>query len=81
MIMLTTTLLRANFSIIFSHHSALTGKKKETRTHKKQILTRGSWGPSPPIPPSLTSEAWHPTFAKEQLQVQNKVGLVLVPPL
>lgn len=43
MIMLTTTLLRANFSIIFSHHSALIGKKeKETRrtkknTHKRQL--------------------------------------------
>lgn len=79
--MLTTTLLRANFSIIFSHHSALIGKKeKETRRTKKKILTRGSWGPSPPTPPSYT-EAWHPTFAKEQLQVQNKVGLPLVAPL
>lgn len=78
--MLTTTLLRANFSIIFSHHSALIGKKEKETRRTKKILTRGSWGPSPPTPPSYT-EAWHPTFAKEQLQVQNKVGLPLVAPL
>lgn len=35
MIMLTTTLLRANFSITFSHHSALIGKTKRNKTHKK----------------------------------------------
>lgn len=55
-------------------------KRKETRTHKKNILTRGSAGPvgTDTATATVPSEAWHPSFAKQQLQVQkNKVGSVL----
>jgi len=46
-------LLRTNnFSLIFCHHAAHIGKKN--KTHKKKILTRGSWGLSPPAPPSYS---------------------------
>lgn len=84
MIMLTRALLRANFSIIFSHHSALIGgkqKEKKQDAQKKKILTRGSWGPSPPTLPSYPLRRGIKLLPKSNCRGKHKVGLVLVSPL
>ena len=81
MIMLTTTLLRANFYIIFSHHAALIGGKKKKQDAQKKKYSQEAAGAIRHQHRHHTLWACHPTFAKEQLQAQNKVGLVLVAPL
>jgi hypothetical protein len=71
MIILTTDLLRATFSLIFCHQKLKLGKeKKQQGPTKKKYSQEAAGALSPPAPPSYSLEAWHHLLPK--INCRNK---------